>query len=670
MFYNYLRPFTSLDEGLYALAYDEDVRCLTTLVRSFKLIEVYIEHGVTALDSYLMAPRFRATIEEITDEPGSIVANRTEKMLLLTWHESNETTKEPVCDSIVPISLPQHDSSTPRKDSVYESITPRCMPDSILTSPTDESLITYTQLSGVQGVDTQSHVLPIIQSQFKVSTQKPIVAEVNTQVPIVEDVETQEFNVKDVVLEDYSSEDASADDDDDVDEDFLVDKENEIVEPDVDVHLFSISTNIPFDNIGVTNIVLDDVLEGEYVNVINDDGFDNDPGNDEETNYMKRRLAELRTKIEGVINANGQWKRNLKLHKNDDVRIRARCDGKVHVFTMSQCTGSTGLNRRMEVVPSGSSDPTTRSKKRRIQGVSENIRLIGALKLSFRACGRDCLGDDIDLRPNSNCTFISDRQKGRCGQAYKDLLWRAAYATNVRNFEKRMLELKTMNPKAHEWLNKIIAEHWARSYFSGRAKSDLLLNNICEVFYGKIVRDRDKLVITLLEYIREYYMKRIVNVQGVIDKCTGPLTPTATRIIESIKKEAHLMKVQWNGANKYQVSGSLGDQNVDKSLLLVEYMKGNILSQDTTNLWDKVLGEVHMSNNIFATQASCPGKEEPLHVNHTETLDTIRQHAKDKVATMQKPVVVHLGLFTVVGESDTCGPGGAGVASQGSSHNR
>ncbi|GJT94841.1 hypothetical protein Tco_1090359 [Tanacetum coccineum] len=107
MFYNYLRPLTSLDEGLYALACEEDVRCLATLVRSFKLIEVYIEHGVTVLDSYLRAPRFRATLEDITDEPaGSIAANRTEKMLLLTWHESSETTKEPVCDSVTPSSLP------------------------------------------------------------------------------------------------------------------------------------------------------------------------------------------------------------------------------------------------------------------------------------------------------------------------------------------------------------------------------------------------------------------------------------------------------------------------------------------------------------------------------------------------------------------------------------
>ncbi|GJV64676.1 DNA-directed DNA polymerase [Tanacetum coccineum] len=31
-----------------------------------------------------------------------------------------------------------------------------------------------------------------------------------------------------------------------------------------------------------------------------------------------------------------------------------------------------------------------------------------------------------------------------------------------------MLELKTMNAKAHEWLNKIPVEHWARSHFLGR----------------------------------------------------------------------------------------------------------------------------------------------------------------------------------------------------------
>ncbi|GKC36587.1 heat stress transcription factor B-4-like protein [Tanacetum coccineum] len=778
MYYNYLRPLTSLDEGLYALACEEDVCCMATLVKSFKLIEVYIEHGVTALDSYLRAPRFKATLEEITDESGSIAANRTKKILLLTCHESSETPKEPICDSITPRSLPQHDSSTPYKDS---------------------------------GVDTQSHVLPIIQSQFsdinlsfvsqqetashviddvmrqlsfdetqldgeagfadvtgsgvdssghsrthcaEVNTQEPIVAEVSTEVPIVEEVGTQEFSVEDVVLEDYvsfgedveqyngefdessrndgqfffddegidieydvqSSENAGTDDDDDDDVDryFLVDEENEIVEPDVDVHLF-----------------------GEDVDVINADGFDSDPGNDEETNYRKRRLAKLRTEMKGVINASGQWKRNLKLYKNDGVKIRARCDEKVFVFTMSQGTRPTGPNHGMEAGPSGSSGPTTRSKKRKNTGtnndsqasssvldahdkedlcpwvlyvgkdkvtknewvnphilvkavqyqlqrelevqismikafrakakakreirgdhvlqysmlkdyvvelqstnpyttvkiaVERNIdpsvptrgpfsgqvlvavgldsnngmyplayALVEAENKSSRCWFLQCLGDDIDLYPNLNFKFISDRQKGIIPTI--KTVYPTASATNVRDFEKYMLELKMMNPKAHEWLNKIPAEHWARSYFSGRSKSDLLLNNIFEVFNGKIVGGRDKPVITLLEYIREYCMKRFLNVQGVIDKCTGPLTHTATRIIESIMKEAHLMKVQWNRANKYQVSGSLGDQCV------VDVVSGS------------GVGAV-------------------------------------------------IGLSVAAGEGGAGGPGGAGVASQGSSHSR
>ncbi|GKD73769.1 hypothetical protein Tco_1332051 [Tanacetum coccineum] len=200
---------------------------------------------------------------------------------------------------------------------------------------------------------------------------EPIVAEVSTQVPIVEKVRTQEFSVEDVVLEDYvssgenvkqyngefdesapsdgqfffddegidtayeteydvqSNEDTGTDDDDDddVDEDFLVDEENEIVEPDVDVHLFGISIDLPFDNISVTNLVSDDVLNGEDVDVINMDGFDNDPGNDEETKYRNRRLAGLRTEMEG--------------------------------------TGPSGPNQGMEVGPNGSSGPTTKSRKRK-----------------------------------------------------------------------------------------------------------------------------------------------------------------------------------------------------------------------------------------------------------------------------------------------------------------
>ncbi|GKB88972.1 heat stress transcription factor B-4-like protein [Tanacetum coccineum] len=706
MFYNYLSPLTSLDVGLYALACEEDVRCLTTLARSFELIEVYIEHGVTVLDSYLRAPRFRATLEDITDEPTALCHNMIQvplvRILFLSGAHGVDTqshvlpTIQSQFSDINLSFVSQQATASQVIDDVMRQLSfdeteldgEACFAN-VMGSGVDSSWLSHDESFGVDDLDlnlnepvnlnvsqaeTQSE-LPVFEEPDVGPTQEPILAEVSTQEPIV----AEEFSVEDVVIKDYVSseedgEDAEHDDDDDVDEDFLLDEENEIVEPDVDVHLFGISMDLPFNNIGITNLVSDNILEGEDVDVVNADGFDSDPGNGEERNYRKRRLAELRTEMEGVINASGQCKRNLKLYKNDSVKIRARCEGKLHVFTMSQGTTPTGPNSRMEAWPSGLSGPTTKSKKRKNTGTNDDSQAspsfldahdkrdlcpwvlinldilikavqdqlqrelevqismskafrakakakreirgdhiaverntdpslptrvfqriyvcLGALKLGFISCKKDllgldgafmmgpfpgqvlvavgldlnngiyplayvlveaesksswcwflqCLGDDIDLHPNLNFTFISDRQKGWCRRAYKDLLWRVASATNVRDFEKCMLELKTMNAKAHEWLNKIPAEHWAISHFSGRAKSDLLLNNICEVFNSKIVRGRDKPMITLLEYIMEYCMKRIVNVQGVIDKYTGPLTPTATRIMESIKKEAHLMK--------------------------------------------------------------------------------------------------------------------------------
>ncbi|GJU82501.1 putative reverse transcriptase domain-containing protein [Tanacetum coccineum] len=158
MYYNYLRPLSSLDEGLYALVYEEDVCCLATLVRSFKLIEVYIEHGVTALDSYLMASR--------------------------------EIPKEPVCDSVTPNSLPQHDSSTHCNDSVSESITPRVSHDeSFRVDDLDLNLNEPVNLN-VSQVESQSE-LPVSEEPDVGRTHEPILAEVSTQEPFVAEVSTQ-----------------------------------------------------------------------------------------------------------------------------------------------------------------------------------------------------------------------------------------------------------------------------------------------------------------------------------------------------------------------------------------------------------------------------------------------------------------------------------------------
>lgn len=85
---------------------------------------------------------------------------------------------------------------------------------------------------------------------------------------------------------------------------------------------------------------------------------------------------------------------------------------------------------------------------------------------------------------------------------------------------------------------------------------------MCEVFNGKLVEGRDMPIISALEYVREYLMRRIKTVNRIIDKSEGPLTPTATKILKGISDEAADYIASWNGADKYQVSGPWFDQCV------------------------------------------------------------------------------------------------------------
>ncbi|CAI9288241.1 unnamed protein product [Lactuca saligna] len=123
-------------------------------------------------------------------------------------------------------------------------------------------------------------------------------------------------------------------------------------------------------------------------------------------------------------------------------------------------------------------------------------------------------------------------------------------------------EHSSYDVEAYNWLKQIPPQHWARSHFTGRAVSDMLLNNLCEVFNSKLIEGRDKPLISCLEYIREYMMKRICNVIKVQKKCVGPLTPSATKIMEKNVNWASQYTVRWNGSDKYQVQGPWQDQHV------------------------------------------------------------------------------------------------------------
>ncbi|CAI9286001.1 unnamed protein product [Lactuca saligna] len=209
---------------------------------------------------------------------------------------------------------------------------------------------------------------------------------------------------------------------------------------------------------------------------------------------------------------------------------------------------------KIDVCPNGNPASPTRQFRR-------IYVCLGPLKKGFKACLRDLVGLDgafmkgpfpgqglqiaVDqLFPNAEHRYcirhIHDNMRKKWGQTeYRDHLWRCASATTIPEFEHLMKEFSEYDKEACQWLKQIPPVHWARSHFSGRAVSDVLISNMCEVFNGKIEKGRDKPVISCLEFIREYLMKRICNVMKAMKKAKGPLTPTATDILDARKKVLH-----------------------------------------------------------------------------------------------------------------------------------
>ncbi|CAI9279652.1 unnamed protein product [Lactuca saligna] len=181
------------------------------------------------------------------------------------------------------------------------------------------------------------------------------------------------------------------------------------------------------------------------------------------------------------------------------------------------------------------------------------------------------LGDELELGSNSNYTFKSDRQKGlqiatqlfpnaehryftrhihdnmrkKCMQSeYRDHLWICASTTTISEFEHLMKEFSEYDKEACQWLKQIPPVHWARSHFLGREVFDVLISNMCEVFNGKIEKGKDKPVISCLDFIGEYLMKRICNLMKAMKKAKGPLIPTTTDILDARKKDQHVVDVR------------------------------------------------------------------------------------------------------------------------------
>ncbi|XP_074321758.1 uncharacterized protein LOC141658929 [Silene latifolia] len=191
------------------------------------------------------------------------------------------------------------------------------------------------------------------------------------------------------------------------------------------------------------------------------------------------------------------------------------------------------------------------------------------------------LVEDLGKEDGDGLTFMSDRQKGLLdafkvvtpkaelrfcvrhiwanfklqftGQVYKEAFWSAARCTTKAQFKRNMEGMKFLSQAAYDYLTAIPLQHWSRHAFSPNCKSNMLLNNMCESFNATLKDARDKPILTHMEWIRRYVMKRHCQKREGLKTWEGTQMPYVKKYLEWAVEEARLGTVFESQADEYEV---------------------------------------------------------------------------------------------------------------------
>ncbi|GJR75192.1 RNA-directed DNA polymerase, eukaryota, partial [Tanacetum coccineum] len=264
-------------------------------------------------------------------------------------------------------------------------------------------------------------------------------------------------------------------------EDFIMDEEHVINEVEVNMEGFTFSIQEQ----GAEQTITPNVdLTDKALEVLDFDSFDSDVG-DDTASITRRSLRKLR-KIDGQSCD--------LLHTNPQIPIKVVQEHMQKQFQVGVSkTKAFRVKSKAEVHLRGDQEQQYALLKDycdALKKANQNTTgLLPALKDLFPVAEHKFYVRHI--HDNMNLIYK--------GGHYKELLWKCATATTKVQFERAMDEFKGYN----------------RLPMSGRANCNLLINNSCEVFNKKLLEARDSPVITALEYVRKYLMKRIVIVQKV-----------------------------------------------------------------------------------------------------------------------------------------------------------
>ena len=173
--------------------------------------------------------------------------------------------------------------------------------------------------------------------------------------------------------------------------------------------------------------------------------------------------------------------------------------------------------------------------------------------------------------------YSNFRDAGFRGEILKNQLWTCARSSTVSKWNYQMEKMKGLSQGAYEWLEKMAPNTWVRAFFSEFPKSDVLLNNNCEVFNNYILEARELPILSMLEKIKNQLMTRYYSKQKEFtEQFVGTICPKIRKKLTKISELANVCYVLPSGNEIFQVNDRDFQYTVDLQAKTCECRKWNL----------------------------------------------------------------------------------------------
>jgi hypothetical protein len=150
--------------------------------------------------------------------------------------------------------------------------------------------------------------------------------------------------------------------------------------------------------------------------------------------------------------------------------------------------------------------------------------------------------------------YANFQSAGFRGEELKKHIFSASYAYTKSGFDKAMDALRIDCPEGHNWMMQIPVETWARHAFDTVCKTDLVVNNLSEVFNKMILDVRNKPIRTMLDGIKDKLMVKYSGTRTKAESARWEITPYYHEKLEEAKKHSRHCKAKNADIGLWQVS--------------------------------------------------------------------------------------------------------------------